>query len=342
MIEKLRNESEAFNFFQAVRILEQWQRETHEDAAAIGGDGSPSKEAVRFLALPALSFPGQDIASLKEKNEQWVMEVAFTGLTGPQAVLPEHYTRLLLERLRSRDSALRNFFDLFNHRVVSLFFRAWEKHYLPAQFDEHSHTAHDEEPLFTQGLFALAGLGEPALRDRQSFPDAALLFYSGHFSNQRRTSEGLEQILSEYFNLPVEVQEFAGQWLRLERHHRSQLPRRDQTQTAHNVLGSSIVIGERVWDVQSKFRVVLGPLQLKQFEQFLPSGDAYQPLLDLTRSFAGVEYDFDIVLVLKADQVPPCCLGDKNQPAHLGWNTWLGSESCKDDVADAVFASATL
>ena len=185
-------------------------------------------------------------------------------------------------------------------------------------------------------------MGESALQNRQSLPDEVLLFYSGHFSNERRTAEGLEQILSEYFNLTVEVQEFAGQWLRLDRQHRSHLPSRGQTQTAHNLLGQSVVIGERVWDVQSKFRVVLGPLTLKQFEQFLPSGDGYQPLLDLTRSFAGVEYDFDVTLVLKADQVPPCCLGEQNQPAHLGWNTWLGSESRTDDVADAVFASATL
>lgn len=342
MIEKLRNQPEKFDFFQAVRVLERAKRKDDEGAAEIGGDGSPKDEAVRFRGLPALSFPGQDIASLKERGGEWSMEVAFMGLTGPQAVLPEHYSRLLLERLRSRDRAMRDFFDLFNHRVVSLFYRAWEKHHIPAQFDDDPPTAHDAEPLFTQALYSLAGMGEPALRNRQAVPDEVLLFYSGHFSNERRTAGSLEQLLGEYFGLPVEIQQFAGQWLQLDRSKRSRLPMHSDPGAAHNVLGQSVVIGERVWDVQSKFRVVLGPLTIRQFETFLPSGDAYRPLLDLTRTFAGVEYDFDVALVLKADQVPACVLGKEKQPARLGWNTWLGSESRTDDVADAVFASATL
>jgi type VI secretion system protein ImpH len=98
-----------------------------------------------------------------------------------------------------------------------------------------------------------------------------------------------------------------------------------------------VVVGQRVWDVQSKFRVRLGPIGYRQFCRFMPSGDALRPICQMIRSYAGVQHDFDVQPVLRAEEVPWCWLGDRGDPARLGWNTWVRSRTFEHDVDDAVF-----
>ncbi len=107
-------------------------------------------------------------------------------------------------------------------------------------------------------------------------------------------------------------------------------------------LGDNLVVGQRVWDVQSKFRVRLGPLGYGEFCRFMPSGNALRPLCQITRSYAGAVWDFDVQPVLKAAEVPWCQLGGGpaapgGPPARLGWNTWIRSRALDRDVDDAVF-----
>ena len=91
------------------------------------------------------------------------MTVAFMGLTGPLGVLPRHYTDLLLERGRRKDWTLRDFLDIFNHRLISLFYRAWEKYRLPIVY-EAAAWRHQENDCGSQYLFDLMGLGTSGLR----------------------------------------------------------------------------------------------------------------------------------------------------------------------------------
>ena len=139
------------------------------------------------------------------------MTVNFMGLTGPMGVLPYCYTELILERLRAKDTSLAAFLDIFNHRIISLFYRAWEKYRFPVTYYL------GEEDRFTHHLLDLIGLGTPGLHDRQAVPTMALLHYVGMLGLQSRSAAALEQILSDYFEVPVEVEQFAGAWYRLDR-----------------------------------------------------------------------------------------------------------------------------
>jgi len=55
------------------------------------------------------------------------------------------------------------------------------------------------------------------------------------------------------------------------------------------------------------------------------------------RFFVGPALDFDIQLVLHAQEVPPAQLDEAGFGPHLGWNTWLTSPPHPADADDAVF-----
>lgn len=352
MIHRLLEQSRKFDFFQAIRLLDRSLRRQDPHRRSVGKDGPPERETVRFRALPSLHFPSCDIADMKQPEVSQSaaatsgaapleMFVAFMGLTGPAGVLPDHYTSLLLERLRERDHALLDFLDLFNHRAISHFYRAWEKYRLPFALERCR--VERTEDQGTQCVFSLIGFGTDHLRGRLDVPDDALLFYSGHFANERRSAASLEAVLSDYFEIPLRVQQFCGQWLYLDRDNRSLLASRQAPQGQNVQLGSVVVLGERIWDVQSKFRLYIGPLTYRQFRRFSPFGDALTPLIQLARTFVGPEYDFDVQLAVRGDQTPGVCLGatGEGQP-RLGWNTWLPSRLTDDVVTDAVFRADAL
>ncbi len=256
------------------------------------------------------------------------MTIAFLGLSGPSGVLPHCYTEFLLERRKAGDLAILEFLDLFNHRLASMFFRAWAK-YRPIIGYERGRA-----DRFTDYLFHLIGLGAAPLRDRHTFSDAALPYFSGFLAQRRRPAVALEALLREHFGQPVTVESFVGQWLRLAPEDRSILSK----DGPHNSLGVSLVVGDRVWDEQGKFRLRVGPLGFRQFRKFLPDGPAFRPMAQMTRLFVDAEFDFDIQLVLKAEEVPSCQLSSKpGKGARLGRFAWLKSRDFEKDADDAVF-----
>jgi type VI secretion system protein ImpH len=174
------------------------------------------------------------------------------------------------------------------------------------------------------------------LRGRlEEVEDEPLLFYAGLLAQHPRSASALEGLLKDYFEVPVSVTQFIGQWLPLSEANRSRLGWGE----VNNALGVSAVAGSWVWDQQAKFRLQLGPLTFTEFCQFLPSADGFRTLAAITRFSAGEECDFDICLILKADEVPWCRLGGNGEPAaRLGWSTWLKSREFTADAVDAIFA----
>ena len=348
----LQREVYRFDFFQAVRVLERMAREAareqgNPEPASVGHGAAPRREAVRFRALASHHFPSSTVVRLNPPGEPssdegaaaWQMIVSFFGLTGPHGVLPHHYTSLIIDRVRSKDFTLRDFFDLFNHRSISLFYRAWEKYRFYIAYERaKSSTRPNEEDFFTQSLYSLLGLGTSGLRRRLTVDDEAQLFYGGQFAHRPRNAISCERMLADYFNVPVELQQFSGHWLYLSTDDQSRLPSDDFPEGVNNQLGVSLVVGERVWDVQGKFRLRLGPLDYRTFVQFSPVGRSLRSLCEMTRMYVDLDLDFDVQVVLQAKEVPWCQLGEGSNPAYLGWNTWVRAGEMPRDADDAVFA----
>jgi len=196
----------AYGFFQAVRLLER----LYPERRAVGRFGDPTTEIVHFSARPVIAFPASEIHAVELPGSRpGRMVVNFMGLIGPLGVLPYHYTQLVAERARVRDRALRDFLDIFQHRFISLFYRAWEKYHFTAAFER------DGRDAMTEHLRDLIGLGIGAFRDRLPIPDELLLYYAGALGPQPRSALALQQMLEDILNVPVEVEQFVGGWYRL-------------------------------------------------------------------------------------------------------------------------------
>jgi type VI secretion system protein ImpH len=319
----LESEPYRFSFFQAVRTLERLQPERRP----VGQFSHPSREVVRLAAHPSVAFPASEIQALQfREDQQPVMTVNFMGLTGPLGVLPLVYTELVAERVRARDTTLRDFLDVFNHRMVSFLYRAWRKYRFVVACEQ------GERDTVSAHVRDLIGMGTPGLQDRQHIADEALVFYGGFLAQQPRSATVLEQLLADYFDVEVEVEQFAGAWYRLDVDTQCCL---GAGEPASEQLGAGAVVGDEVWDQQSVVRVKLGPLSLPRYLDFLPTGSAYQPLCDITRFFAGNEVDFELQLILKRGEVPPCELGAEGEAApRLGWVTWARTMEMQRDPSE--------
>jgi type VI secretion system protein ImpH len=351
LIDELHSRAYRFEFFQAVRLLQRGGATTQPPLQPVGEDAHPQQEAVRFCGLPSHAFPAGEIDKLRAPSADDIdaprpppeMVTTFFGLTGPSGALPRHYTTLLIERVRAKDFALRDFLDLFHHRLTSLFYRAWEKYRFPVTYERvasRKGTAHED--CFTQALYSLLGLGTRGLRGRMDFDDEALLFYAGHFAHFPRCALSLECLLVDYFELPIQLRQFHGQWLYLQTDDQSSLPSAECPQGQNTRLGENVVVGERVWDVEGKLRVRVGPVGYAEFQRFFPTGEALFPLCQMVRAYVGPQFDFDVQLLLKGPEAPWCQLGgDGIDPSRLGWNTWVRCEEFVHDVSDAVFIRDT-
>jgi type VI secretion system protein ImpH len=325
--EKLRREPQTFDFFQAVRVLERLR----PDKNPVGLFAHPQKEVARFAAHPSLAFPASQIQEAEWPDEGPVrMLVNFMGLTGPEGVLPNPYTSLIIERQREGDHSLRDFLDIFNHRMISLFYRAWRKY----RFDVTCERG--ERELFSRHLLSLLGLGTDGMRDRQSISDDTLIYYSGLLSQRPRSAQALQQILADYFDVPVAVEQFSGGWYRLDPETQCRLSEGNEDS---GELGFGAVVGDEMWNQQSRVRIVLGPLSLERYADFLPDGESYGPLRAWVRFFSNDEWDFDVQLILQREQVPACTLGaDGVSGPQLGWVSWVKSAPLGRDPADTVLA----
>lgn len=304
------------------------------ERGAVGREASIAPEVVRFRSHVTLNFPASEIDELVETTEEYndeqklEMFVNFMGMLGISGVMPTHYTEIAMDRLRYRDTAMWSFLDIFTHRSVSMFFRAWEKYRFPVAYER----GRDD---FTAYLFDIVGLGTKGLRGRMSLEDESLLPYSGLISQKPHSANSLGNILADYFGVKAKIEQFFGQWLDLDEESVTHLG------ATNSALGTSVIIGTRVWEQQSKFRVSLGAMTFKQFQAFLPNGSAHESLKSIVRFMVGLEFDFDVQLVLLAKQVPGTILTTRAvRRPMLGWTSFLKTKPFKKNDNQVVLQAS--
>jgi len=324
LFEALQADPRAHDFFAVLRRMEtlrpQWPR--------MGTALRPSQEALRLGEDPELDFAAAALQSF-DASAPFAprLGVRFFGLLGPQGPMPLHLTEYVRERLRFRgDATPARFLDVFHHRLLALFYRAW------AQAQPAVHADRPDDDRFARWLGA--GCGDDP-RAGGPLPREAQLFQAGLLGARSRHPEGLAKLLSCHFAVPVRIVEHVPQWLALGADDRSRLgharnrPERAAAPAAR--LGVDASGGSKVRDRQYKFRIVLGPLTLARYLAFLPGGAAWPALGAWVHRYTGLDLRWDVQLVLAAAEVPEPRL---DRRVRLGVTAWIGRAGRARDRGD--------
>jgi type VI secretion system protein ImpH len=326
--EQLEQEPYCFQFFQAVRLLERLYPERNP----VGLFVSPQSEVVQFSSVPTLSFPASEIQDFQPgKNGPPKLFVNFMGLSAAVGVLPHAYTEFLLERAKAKDRGPGDFFDIFNHRIISLFYRGWQKYRFYVAFERTG--ASDD--LISERLLDFVGLGTNSLTGRMEIADEACLYYAGLLSARRPTAQGLKQLIEDYFEVPVSVDQFTGTWRRLPPQNRSYL--RD-TGAFCEQLGMGTIVGDEAFDYHGAVTLRIGPLSIERYREFLPGARGNRELRAWLRLYTNREFDYVIQLVLEREEVPRTMLGEDGEGAsRLGLVSWVKNRPLDRDPDEATY-----
>lgn len=342
LIAKLKAEPYRFRFFQAIRVLKLAEKAAGRPAALPRKLRFRTPLSLTFLPSeilrfePRLTRDEQERAQLHPLPEEEVtheMEVGFMGLTGPSGVLPQHYTELLMDRkFVQRDTSAHAFFDLFNHRAISLFYEAWQKYHFHVGYELGARDG------FTRHLLDLLGTGRPPSPGRGNAPGERplstqiLAYFSGALGRRPLPSSSMRGLIGAYFGVEVKLEQFVGQWIEAPPEEQSALG------GACSALGVSTVLGQRMWDQQTKIRLRIGPLDQTRFSEFQPGRSAALALRQLVEVCAGQSLSCDVTLVLRKEAAPPSALrGDAPVPLRLGLNSWARTRPAETDLDDARF-----
>lgn len=333
LIERLQATAASSSFFQIVRLFNRAAQRTRRGggAAVASAAARPRDDAVRFRAAVGMAHPASEIVRARARESDGAPEltVSFIGLTGPTGVLPDYYTELLVAEQQASNPGAGDFLDLFNHRTIALFYRAWAKYRLPVRYEEQRRPLSDP---FSQAAASIIGLGFEADRPLLEAEGGDILAVAGALGRRVRSAEALRSAIAALYELPVDVAELQGRWVEIDPTERTRV---GLGQT-YGKLGETAVLGAQVWDIQSRFRIRLGPMDLTTFRAFLEPGGVRESLVDMIRLSVGPAIEFDTQLVLGKADVPRTKLGDPEAPARLGQTTWLLSRPAEKDRDDAV------
>ncbi|HBK45293.1 MAG TPA: type VI secretion system baseplate subunit TssG [Xanthomonadaceae bacterium] len=350
--QQLLAEPHRFQFFQAIRLLEQvFQRQ-----GARANQSVPAK--IRFHNTLSLGFPSAELdpsseaySPQGERLEGEALEAAlqtdleglgevhltpqFMGLLGVTGALPLHYTETLQEReIYLRDRTARAFLDIFSNRAVALHYAAWKKHRLALQYEL------DRRERFMPLILSLLGMGMPGLRERMldersKIFDQAVAYYAGAIRQRPMSAPMLRRLLADYFRVPVKVEQFVGAWYKVPASQATRLGMGNAT------LGSSALAGDRVWQRDLRLRLDIGPLRRHEFDALLPGGDAADALSKWLSLLIGGGLEYEVRLVLHAEDVRQAGIGNGHS-ARLGWDGYLTTQPATEHRADASYGLHTL
>ncbi|WGS45873.1 type VI secretion system baseplate subunit TssG [Burkholderia sp. JSH-S8] len=284
----------------------------------------PREESFRIGQQPSLAFAPREIAALTTRDGHLDVRLFGLGVWGPQGPLPLHATELAYSRIEShQDRTIVAFTDLFHHRALSLFYRAWASCQATASLDR------PDDERFSFYIASLIGIDPDEVAD-SPFPSHSRLSASSHLVREARNPDGLAGALSHYFGVPMAVEEFVPHWIALADTEQTRLG----TPSVATVMGEGALLGEMIPDRQYKFRLVVGPLDLDQYLRLTPNGEDLSVLVEGVRAFVGHEYDWEIKLLMKPRTAPPACTNDEQR---LGYSTWLGESLDDEPIIGMVF-----
>ncbi len=320
ILRSIKNHPEKYSFFQMVRLLELANKKSSDD---IGVENNPQNESVRFSAVNHVRFPVGEVEKIDvDANERLILHATFMGLTGPSGVLPAHYTEQMIHEESNKNESLRDYFDLFNHRAISLFYRAWAKSKYYIGYEKQQRE--NKQDVMTKLLQSLCGMSEYNTESCMPFNYKPSLSFVGHYAHHSRPLIAVKQMVESLFGVPARIVQFQGEWRNMGEKSKTRLPKNvrlsHEKNAFNNILGVNMTAGEKLWCSQHRFALILGPMKRFNFTSFFPNQKYLSMLCQYLRSYIGIELSFTIHLQLRTEDNAILHL-TKEKPVYLGWNT---------------------
>lgn len=318
-----------YSFFRLVYLLER----VHAKAAPVGKLGPVAEERIRFRADPSLTFSSSDVSEVAhvkypDNIERTRVTSAFMGLCGAVSPLPTYYVEQLAQSdYQGGPQPVREFLDVFHHRLLSLLYRVWTKYRFSTSYRRRGADTFTRRMLCAVGV---DGFRDPGGRDDadQGLSRFLRLRYAPLLATRSRSARGLLVVLEDLFGpIRVRIEQFVGHWTRIEK------PSRNQLGVMNHQLGESLTLGRYVYDGAGRFTIVLGPLGYEEYLSFLPGGRRRSILLHVIAAFTHGKPDVMLELHVTTAAAPRFQLGAP-RASTLKRTAWLGGSSGKDFVIE--------
>ncbi|ALQ56518.1 MAG: type VI secretion system protein ImpH [Pseudoalteromonas tetraodonis] len=311
MIQHIISQASQVDFYKAVFIIENQLKKHGLEYRYVGYDSSPKQELIKFTATQKFGYPGNAITKLEQASfedglHKVNMQISFMGLTGCSGALPQFYSELVMQRLRYKDTTMRDFYDMFNHRLVSLYYRAWKK-YKPSL--NHVNKDKNKDP-YTQILGLLSG----GYNDHQ-------LHFSGLYSRKIRNAFDLKSVLSSYLGCDVVIKQMVGKWHDLKPQEQTCLASERLYEGQHARLGVDTVIGKKIWDISSNIEIHISTTDIDKAKSLLPKGKLFELATKIVKDYAGNAISFRLIIESDFQQLDAVQLSKRE--CQLGANSFL-------------------
>lgn len=296
--------------------------------ARVGEDGPVFEEPIRFRADPSLSFAASDISAVVATNPAHAgppVEVVttFLGLTGAVSPLPSYMAEEVAQE-PAHEPVLRDFYDIFHHRMMSLAYRGMTRYAYPGAV----------EPGFvddwSRRLLAFTGIDVYEHPAATELPMWQILRLAALLAVRRPTAWVIERALADVLatsldGVPVEVVQFAGAWVPIDASEQTRLGERNSR------LGRDFVVGREAFDVAGKLRIRVGPCSREVFYRFREDPHVHLLARETVKLFCRDPLEIDLGLVLAADQLAGMRLSSRSRQ-RLGVDTFLGAQGASEVI----------
>ncbi len=282
------------NFYRFCQLLEQIQPER----PVPGSDWRLQDEPIRFRPHPGMGFPVAELKSAEQPEESTLpptVSVTFMGLYGIESPLPTAYIDDIACG-REGYEAVSGFLDIFNHRMISQFYRIWRKYNWPATFQPGG------TDTLSRYLLSLAGLGVRGCLENVATPASRFLALSGLMRLPGRPAEGLVALVR--LLAPDTVAEVVPHDpLRIALAGRLPISAKRLTN-----LASRPVMGSFATDVNSQILLRLSTTNVDEAKAWLPGGQLHSDLLALLHVWLGARLHVRMTLSLARSLLPNASL----------------------------------
>lgn len=294
---QLRDDISRTNFYRFCQLLEQSQ----PDAPALGSTWKISNDPIRFRPNPGMGFPAGEFKRLDipdEPEKPASAMITFMGLYGVESPLPTACIDDITQR-REGHEAVSDFLDIFNHRLITQYYRIWRKYSWPASFQPGG------KDKTSQYLLSLAGLGLKGCAENIATPISRFLALPGLMRLPTRTSEGIMAIVR--LLAPDSRAEIVP-------HDPARVALKSTLRMSANcpvTLANRPVMGSHAIDVNHQAHLRLSTDNPDEAISWLPGGALHRDFLALLQVYLGARLDLRITLTLARELLPDAALSCK-------------------------------